>query len=203
VIMMRNEIMQGALDDGELTRMVVDGVNAGLYDSNVGSSLMTAIKTSKGAADFLRDPGVRNWIDNATAEVKDLTQKTDPFTRDVVVSGREVANRFEEELTDEVLAYVAENPDVSKEKVRLFVRKKARELRKEPEYGGGVVRDAETTPTVLDTDGGPEAGSDPLASLSDAQVMQAAENSGMTTDEYIKSSGSTRKIGGSWWNPFD
>ncbi|MCG7628394.1 hypothetical protein MHM88_11300 [Epibacterium sp. MM17-32] len=208
--LLRKDIFDGIPKD-EASQRIVEGVVNGAWTSSEADALYTDLDQSEEIGGMLRDPQVQNWFGNATSIIRERSEMKDVFGN-VIVSGREVANEAEMEMTDNLLVFLEQNPSASKAQVRQYVRKMQREVLRDEAYMNINSREAaqgSDTPTQLDSDPATQQGAtatqgveDPLAHLSEDDIRLSAETAGMTPEEYIRSTGSERQLEGSWWNPF-
>lgn len=193
-IELRSDIYRRDMSEDELADFIVEGTASGKWTSAQGASLFDDLEKSKGSSDFLRDPQVRNWIDNATSVITEKTTVKDVLGN-IQTSGRAVAMEAEMEITEEILMFLEDNPEASEARVRKFVRTITRDIAKQPEYsgqqafgdggggGGGNTTQLESDPTPEELGQGVE---DPFSGYTVAEIEALANQRGIPLAEFIE-----------------
>jgi len=206
--LLRLEIFKGMPAD-EASLAIAEGVLSQRWTNSEAETLFDELSVADANKDVLQDPNVRKWVTNMRGEIiEDLTVRD--FFGELITSGKEIANRFEEEWTDEMIIFKEDNPDASMARFRKEARSIARRLRGQADYqrpkDAGLNQptqlDGETAPTPA---GQPEAPSsqppiqkrgdrrgsqntpevaDPFEGKSDAEIAAAAQARGVDVETF-------------------
>jgi hypothetical protein len=204
VARIRHDIFRGERPAAELAEEVAAGAGV-LYPQSTMNSLMDDIeKNNSGDNDWVRDTDVQRHMNDVAAIVNDrMTVKN--VLGEVTQSGKLAAYEVEQEMVDDLLIWLEDNPEPSKARVRKFMRDLAKEKLSAPEWqkqeeqaptsGGG-----DNSEVQLDSAADDTAGEDPFAGFTEQEIILAAERRGMPVDQF---KALTYKEAGyeppSWW----